>query len=151
MEDPEDIAYWQRIDARITTSGRLEPGDPARLAALGVRHVINLALTDSPGALPGEEALMANAGLAYVHLPVPFGAPDAEHFEAFAREMNAAGSAAVHIHCVRNWRVSAFLYRWNRLQGMDAARAASLLYRQWDPATSDHPDAPAWRRFLAGE
>ena len=42
--DPEDIPGWQRIDAAITTSGRLTAADPARLAAIGVRSVINLAL-----------------------------------------------------------------------------------------------------------
>src|SRR3546814_11610030 len=43
-----------------------------------------LALADSPGALDGEPALMAAAGLTYVHIPVPFGAPDESHFSAFA-------------------------------------------------------------------
>ena len=49
--DPDDIPCWQRIDSRTTTSGRIAAADIARLAAIGVRHVINLALADSPGAL----------------------------------------------------------------------------------------------------
>ena len=43
MDDPSDIRNWRRRPDGITTSGKLEPGDPARLAAIGVRHVINLA------------------------------------------------------------------------------------------------------------
>ena len=46
--DPADIRNWQRRPDGITTSGKLEPYDPARLAAIGVRHVVNLALDDHP-------------------------------------------------------------------------------------------------------
>lgn len=148
-DDPQDIAAWQRIDDRLTTSGRLSGGDPARLHAIGARHVINLALEDSPGALAGEAELMARAGLAYSHIPVPFDAPDDEHFARFCTAMAEAGEAPVHVHCILNWRVSAFLYRWNReVRGMGEEEARALLRVQWDPAASDHKDAPAWTRFI---
>ncbi|MCJ2178335.1 protein tyrosine phosphatase family protein [Novosphingobium album (ex Hu et al. 2023)] len=148
MKDPQDIACWQRIDHRITSSGRLSPADPPRLAALGVKRVINLALGDSPGALKDEAALMAAAGLAYVHIPVPFGGPDDSHFSSFVQAMEQAGDCPVHIHCIMNWRVSAFLYRWNRMHGMDAEEAGVLMRAQWDPETSTHEDAPAWTHFI---
>ena len=65
MSDPADIRGWQRLDAGTTTSGKLLDGDPERLAAIGVRHVINLALDDSPEALADE----AGGGL---HKPLAF-------------------------------------------------------------------------------
>lgn len=145
--DPEDIACWQRISPELTTSGRLGPDDPARLARLGVTRVINLALEDSPGALPDEAARMAQSGLEYVHIPVPFGAPTEAHFAAFARAMKVEGP--IHVHCIMNWRVSAFVYRWNRMRGMPVEDALGLMRMQWDPQASDHPDAPAWARFIA--
>ena len=46
--DPEDMRGWQRLDAQTTTSGRVESADVARLAAIGVRHVINLAPPAKP-------------------------------------------------------------------------------------------------------
>lgn len=149
MADPEDIACWHRIGPALTTSGRLSPDDPARLARLGVTRVINLALADSPGALADEARLMAAAGIVLVHLPVPFDAPDESHFAAFVDAMEQAGTEAVHIHCIMNWRVSAFLYRWHRRRGMAEADARALLLRHWDPQTSGHADAPAWVRFIA--
>ncbi|SFF76794.1 TIGR01244 family protein [Novosphingobium sp. CF614] len=148
MNDPDDIACWQRLGPQLTTSGRLEPADPARLAKLGVSRVINLALTDSPGALANEPELMAAAGLAYVHIPVPFDAPDQSHFAAFTRAMDDAGNETVHVHCIMNWRVSAFLCRWHRSRGMTDVEARALMRRQWDPAASTHKDAAAWVRFL---
>lgn len=147
--DPEDIPCWQRIDGFLTTSGRLSADDPARLHGLGVGTVINLALEESPDALDGEAALMARAGIAYRHIPVPFDAPDESHFTRFCEAMAETDDMPVHVHCILNWRVSAFVYRWNReVRGMGEDEARALLRRQWDPATSDHKDASAWVRFI---
>lgn len=146
--DPEDIACWQRLDDRTTTSGRLTAGDVGRLADLGVRHVINLALTDSPGALQGEDALIADQGLRYTHIPIPFDAPEEAHYQAF-RQALEEGEGPVHVHCIMNWRVSAFFYRYNIEQGMDPAEARAMMERQWSPETNSDPRAAAWARFIA--
>lgn len=149
MTEPDTIACWQRIDSGLTTSGRLEAADIARLAAIGVRHVVNLALPDSPGALADEERLMDEAGIAYTHIPVPFDAPDETHFATF-REAMADADQPVHVHCILNWRVSAFVYRYNRdARAMPEPEARALMARQWTPETSDHKDAPAWAQFIA--
>lgn len=144
LQDPEDIACWQRLDARTTTSGRLSPGDPQRLAAIGVARVINLALADSPGALADEAALVAAAGMAYVHIPVRFDAPREEDYAAFVAAYEA-DSLPVHVHCIMNWRVSAYFYRYNRARGMAQAEARALLERHWRPETSEHR---VWADFI---
>lgn len=147
-EDPDHIAAWQRLDHRTTTSGRLVPADVASLADLGVRHVINLALADSPGALADEDALLAERGLRYTHIPVPFDAPEEAHYQAF-RAAYEADADAVHVHCIMNYRVSAFFYRYNRERGMAEDAARAVMERQWQPETDDQPAAPAWARFIA--
>lgn len=148
-QDPEDIPCWQRLDARITTSGRLAADHIAELEALGVRHVINLALADSPGGLAGEAELVAAQGMRYTHIPVPFDAPDDSHFAAFCAAL-AVDDEPVHVHCIMNWRVSAFLYRYHRDHaGMPEPEARALMERQWSPETSDNPSAPQWARFTA--
>lgn len=147
MSDPEDIRGWQRLDATTTTSGRLEQGDPARLAALGVGHVINLALDDHPEALPDEERRLSAEGIGYTHIPVPFDAPGEDHLAAFEAAL-ASADGPVHVHCIMNWRVSAFFYRLNRAAGMDDAAATALMARQWDPRTSEDPRAAVWADFL---
>ena len=146
--DPEDIVGWQRLNPRTTSSGRLSADDPARLAGIGVARVINLALAESPGALPHEAALLASKGIRYTHIPVPFDAPTAAHFAAF-REAIAADETPVHVHCIMNWRVSAFFYRYHRAQGMDEAQARALMERQWSPETNENADAPIWARFIS--
>lgn len=147
MTDPEDIRGWQRLDPAITTSGRLEPHDPARLAAIGVRHVINLALDDHPEALPDEDQRLGAEGIAYTHIPVPFDAPDEGHLSAFTQAL-AGAVGPVHVHCIMNWRVSAFFYRHHRAAGMDDKAATALMAQQWDPRGSEDPRAAVWAAFL---
>lgn len=151
MADPTDIRGWQRLSDTITTSGRIEPADPARLAAIGVRQVINLALDDHPEALEDEATRLAAQEIGYSHIPVPFDAPAQSHFDAFVAALDAA-DGSVHVHCIMNWRVSAFFHRLHRLQGMSADQADALLQTQWDPRRSDDPRAAVWAAFLeAGE
>ncbi len=146
--DPDDIRAWQRLGADLTTSGRLEEHDPARLAAIGVGHVINLALDNHPEALAGEADKLAAQGIGYTHIPVPFDAPGEDHFAAFCAALDAAGGP-VHVHCIMNWRVSAFFYRYHIARGMAEAEARALLEQQWAPDTSDNPAASAWAEFIA--
>jgi uncharacterized protein (TIGR01244 family) len=148
MADPLDIPCWQRLDARVSTSGRLQAEDIARLKATGVRHVVNLALADSPGALADEDAIAAAEGLRYTHIPVPFGAPDDTHFARF-RQAIEADHEPVHVHCIMNWRVSAFFYRYHRERGMPEPEARRLMEQQWSPETNANADAPTWARFIA--
>jgi protein tyrosine phosphatase (PTP) superfamily phosphohydrolase (DUF442 family) len=149
-DDPEHIVNWQRLDARTTTSGRLKAEDVTALAACGVRHVINLALGDSPGALAGEDGLTAAQGLRYTHIPVPFDAPEEAHYQAFRAAYDADGEP-VHVHCIANWRVSAFFYRYNRECGMAEAEARAIMAQQWQPETYDGKDAPVWANFIHGD
>jgi uncharacterized protein (TIGR01244 family) len=148
--DPTDIRNFLLLSDRVTTSGRLQEGDPARLAAIGVRHVINLAMPGHPEALPDADAAMAEAGLRYTHIPVPFDAPDEAHYRRFADALQAEDEP-VHVHCIMNWRVSAFFYRWNRERGMNEAEARRQLEAIWSPDENDHPDAPKWAAFVRGE
>jgi uncharacterized protein (TIGR01244 family) len=147
VSDPDDIRGWQRLDALTTTSGKLDEADVARLAAIGIKHVINLALDDAPEALPGEGAKLAAAGIRYTHIPVPFDVPEDSHFDAFRAAL--VEGEPVHVHCIMNWRVSAFYYRLNRdHRGMDEAEARALMHQIWAPEQSDDERAKVWADFI---
>ena len=149
-EDPADIRTFQRLDSRTTTSGRLRDEDLPGLAAIGVRHVVDLALASHPEALADEAGKLAALGIGYTHIPVPFDDPRDEHYQAFAEALASADGAPVHVHCIMNYRVSAFFYRWHReIAGMDEATARALLVRQWDPQASERKEARPWAEFLA--
>ena len=145
-DDPADIRAFQRRADGITTSGRLTPGDPARLAAIGVRHVVNLALDSHPEALGDEAALLAAQGIAYTHIPVPFDAPSCDHVAALETAL-AAHPGPVHVHCIMNWRVSAFFYLIDCARGVPEPEARAQMAKVWNPL--EEARAPAvWRDLL---
>jgi protein tyrosine phosphatase (PTP) superfamily phosphohydrolase (DUF442 family) len=147
-DDPEHITAWQRLSDQVTTSGRLKRKNVAELAALGVRHVINLAPDSSIGALKKEAALMAAENIRYTYIPVPFGAPEEAHFAQFVSAIAASGETT-HVHCIANWRVSAFFYRYHRDQcGMPEPAARALMEQQWNPETNLYPGANKWAEFI---
>jgi len=146
--DPSDIRNWQRRPGGITTSGKLEPHDPARLAAIGVRHVVNLALDSHPEALAEEAALLAAEGIAYTHIPVPFDAPTREHVAALAEAL-AAHPGPTHVHCIMNFRVTAFFYLLDCTAGVPEPEARARMAAVWNPM-EDERVPEAWRMLVRG-
>jgi len=140
--DDLDIYNFRRLSPTLTTSGQPDEAHFAALRDAGVETVINLALADSPRALPDEPGTLAALGLRYIHIPVEFTAPTEADFDAFAAAMDGLGDSPVHVHCAANYRVSAFIYRY-RVERLgcseDAARAD--LEAIWEP------DA-VWQNFL---
>jgi len=140
--DPETIYNWRRLDQRITTSGQPTEPQLAELAALGVRHVVNLALHTHEKALPDEAASVSRLGMTYTHIPVDFTNPSNEDFERFCAVMERFENEPVHVHCIANYRVSAFMYRYRRdVLHVDEREARQEMEAVW------HPDG-VWATFV---
>lgn len=134
MSDPTGIYNWRRIDPRITTSGQPTAAQLAEIAALGVTHVINLGLHTHEKALPDESASVTALGMEYIHIPVAFDAPTEQDFADFCTAMAAIGDAPVHVHCIVNMRVTAFLTRYRRdVLGLDEASSRAAMDSIWQP------------------
>jgi len=145
-DDPADVRAFVRRADGITTSGKLDAHDPARLATIGVRHVVNLALDSHPETLSDEAAPMAAEDIAYTHIPVPFDAPRHDHVAALEAAL-AAHPGPAHVHCIMNWRVSAFFYQIDRARGVPEAAARAQMAKVWNPLEDEA--APAvWRALL---
>src|SRR3954470_24245764 len=122
MADPEMIYNWRRLDDRITTSGQPIEAELADIHALGVRHIVNLALHTHEKALPDEAASVSRLGMTYVHIPVDFQNPPEQYFNQLCTVMGQFKDDPVHVHCIANYRVSAFFYRYHRdVLGIDQA------------------------------
>src|SRR5947209_12940146 len=144
MADPETIYNWRRLDERITTSGQPTEAQLAEIRALGVRHIVNLGLHTSEKALPDEAASVSRLGMTYIHIPVDFQNPTDQDFEQFCSAMAPLNHVPVHIHCIANYRVSAFLYRYRSdVLGMDESQARADMEAIW------HPDG-VWAAFVDG-
>jgi protein tyrosine phosphatase (PTP) superfamily phosphohydrolase (DUF442 family) len=143
VADPETIYNWRRLDDRITTSGQPTEPQLAEIHALGVRHIINLGLHTHEKALPDEAASVSRLGMTYIHIPVNFQNPTDADFAEFCAEMARLKELPVHVHCIANYRVSAFFYRYRRdVLAVDEARARADMEQIW------HPDG-VWAAFIA--
>lgn len=144
MADPESIYNWRRLDDRITTSGQPTEAQLTEVQALGVRHIVNLGLHSHEKALPDEATSVSNLGMTYTHIPVDFQNPTDADFRKFCSVMEALREAPVHVHCIANYRVSAFFYRYRRdLLGMDEAQARGDMEQIWRPEG-------VWAAFTGG-
>lgn len=134
MPDPTDIFAWLRLGDRLTTSGQPTEKQLAELRDLGTTHVINLALHTHERALPDEAGSVTNLGMAYIHIPVEFEAPTEQDFALFCEAMQDIVEGTVHVHCIVNARVSAFLYRYRRdILGMYEPQAREAMEKIWQP------------------
>lgn len=130
----ESIRNFVAFDPRIGTAGQPTREQFPLIAAAGYSAVINLAMADHHDSLPDEGAIVANLGMDYIHLPVPFDAPTAAHLHRFCDIMDVFKEDKIFIHCIMNYRVSAFLglYRITR-QGWEKERAFELMQSLWQP------------------
>ncbi len=134
MADPTSIFSWLRLDDRLTTSGQPSEAQLHQLAALGVQHIINLGLHSHERALPDEAASVQALGLHYIHIPVAFDAPTEGDYQQFVGAMHSLGDDMVHVHCIVNARVSAFLYRYRRDHlGVSEPVARAAMMKIWTP------------------
>jgi protein tyrosine phosphatase (PTP) superfamily phosphohydrolase (DUF442 family) len=141
--DPADIFAWRRLDARLTTSGQPSEEQLAALQALGVTHIVNLALHTHKKALPDEAGSVRALGMDYIHIPVAFDNPTDADFAQFRATMLALEGRTVHVHCIANLRVSAFLYRYRR-ETFPEPEARAEMERIWRPGG-------VWARFVGDE
>ena len=142
MADPEAIYNWQRLDNQITTSGQPTEKQLADIHALGVRHIVNLGLHTHEKALPDEAASVSRLGMTYIHIPVDFQNPTDDDFDQFCAVLEQLKEVPVHVHCIANYRVSAFFYRYRRdVLGVGEATARAEMEQIW------HPEG-VWATFI---
>jgi hypothetical protein len=80
--------------------------------------------------------------MAYIHIPVDFQNPTEQDFHQFCAVMADLQDVPVHVHCIANYRVSAFFYRYRRdVLGMDDATARADMEDVW------HPEG-VWAAFI---
>lgn len=139
----EHILNYRWISDRLASSGQPEEHQFKYIAAAGYRAVINLAMPDFAKAIPEEGNIVTALKMLYVHIPVPYEAPERFHLQAFFGVMEAFREHRVWIHCVVNHRVSAFLYLYRRLlEGASAEEAKAVMLPSWKPDD-------VWQRFMS--
>lgn len=145
MYEPSNIYNWRRVDDHLTTSGQPTEVQILEIQRLGVTHVINLGMHDHERALADEAASVANLGMVYIHIPVEFANPTSRDFEQFCEALSEVGTSPLHVHCIANLRVTAFLYKyWRDVQRMNDLEARKVMDSVWRPGG-------VWAKFIGDE
>ncbi len=140
----QDIYHFLQLDGRLLTGGMPTADQLGDVARAGVQTVINLAIPESPRALPEEASIVRSLGMEYIGIPVQWEAPMHHDLEMFMDAMDAHRAEKLFVHCQANYRVTGFmlLYRALRL-GWEREAAWKELRQIWDPA-----DYPVWQKFI---
>ena len=115
--DPlEQLTNYYPISPLILTAGQPTAEQIGLVAAAGCQAVINLARPSSPNALTDEAELAAAQGMDYIAIPVVWEEPTLDDLARFFTAMEANQARKVFVHCVVNYRVSAFIYLYRVLR-----------------------------------
>ncbi len=112
------INNFLAVSDDISTAGQPTAEQFSLIAAAGFQAVINLAMSDSDGALDDEGDVVQSLNMNYVHIPVAWETPHLTDVEKFFDALNKHHQKKVFIHCTANKRtaVFVFLYRVIKMQ-----------------------------------
>ena len=142
------IRNFKLVRPDLGTSGQPTKEQFECIANQRFQHVVNLAMPDHPESIADEAKIVSDLGMDYHSIPVPFNSPDKIHLTEFTRlldDIYVARKSPVYIHCIMNYRVSAFTYHYqvHRL-GVDKTKARQSVFSDWEPdevwtAVFEHP------------
>ncbi len=139
----EKIRNFVQLTENIGTAGQPTADQFPIIAENGYKHVINLGMPDHSDALQNEGEIVSALGMNYIHIPVPFDNPSREHVRLFCRILSQLEKDKVFIHCIMNYRVSAFMYHYLRIiEHRDEAVSRSSIFKIWKME-------PAWAELLS--
>jgi protein tyrosine phosphatase (PTP) superfamily phosphohydrolase (DUF442 family) len=142
MEQIEDITNYLCPAPDIYTGGQPTPGEIAALGQAGFQIVINLAMDNSPDALPDEQELVQEAGMAYVHIPVVWEAPAQADLLKFFTFFHPYRAFKTFTHCALNMRVSAFVFLYRVIVEKEPVETCQpALLKIWQPNE-------IWQKFI---
>jgi protein tyrosine phosphatase (PTP) superfamily phosphohydrolase (DUF442 family) len=133
------------VNPKLVTAGQPSRESLQNLKKHGYDAVIYLAPGDSRDAIADQAEILKSQGIEYVHVPIPWNAPEAAHLKATAEAMKNFQGKKVLVHCQLNMRASAitFLYRVIHAKE-DPAMALADMKKVWVPRDQ-------WATFVEAE
>lgn len=128
----ESILNYVLLTPEIGTAGQPRRNQFEHISTAGFETVFNIAMPEHPDSIDDEGRLVTELGMNYLHLPVPFDNPAADHARQFCALLDAQQGRRLFVHCIMNYRVSAFMYlylKWQR--GFSEQRARSPIFDKW--------------------
>jgi len=110
------ILNYIKVNDTISTSGQPSKKQFEQIAKEGFEVVINLGLNTHPEALENEDKIVSKNGMIYFHIPISWEEPEIDRLKLFLilLETLQKENKKVFIHCIKNYRVSVFIYRYKK-------------------------------------
>jgi protein tyrosine phosphatase (PTP) superfamily phosphohydrolase (DUF442 family) len=144
---PAPIAGIVAPNVVVISPTLVTAGQPTRESLLGLKAegydaVIYLAPGDTADAVADEAQLLKAQGIEFVHVPIPWQAPEAQHLQATARALSRLQGKKVLVHCQMNMRASAVTFLYRTLYAKeDSAAAWADVKKVWTPRDQ-------WAKFV---
>ena len=130
----ENIKNYIKINENIASSGQPLKEEFEQIALNGYQIVINLALAKSEGKIEQEDDIVTNLGMNYIHIPVDFKEPTLQNLKDFIEILSALAHKKVWVHCIMNYRVSAFMYVYHKYILQTPFEDIDLsIFDEWSP------------------
>ena len=144
--DLTTILNYHGISDRLTTAGQIEYDQVPLLQEEGYDVIINLATANEErNALEGFH--VTSSGMTYVQIPVEFATPQLSDVKLFFDVMEANKDRKLFVHCIANFRASAFVYMYRTLvEGVPEEEARADMDAVWDP--SEQPRWAPWADLI---
>ena len=139
-----DVYNYKFVSENIITAGQPSEDQLRSAQKEGFDAVINLATFDQERSIQNEQDLVGSLSMDYHHIPVEWEQPRYEDLNQFMDIMGNLEGKKVLVHCIANYRVTAFLSLYAmKYLGWGTERADSLIHAIWNP-----DEYPVWQAFI---
>lgn len=130
------------IGPDLVTAGQPTAQALASLSQHGFQAVIYLAPSSVGDAVSDEPELLARQGVAFIHIPIPFGSPTESHVESVSAALQRLQGRKVLVHCQVNMRASTMVFLHRVIKDKVPPAAA------WGAVTQVWSPHGAWKRLV---
>ena len=129
-----EIRNYKEYSPGFASAGQPTEEQLQAVRDAGFDQVVYIAMSNSRSAVDGEDAIVKELGMDYVHIPVIWDAPTTADFYAFASIMQREPDAKTLLHCAANYRASAFAFLYRVIYGdVPVADAKADMNEIWAP------------------
>lgn len=137
------VKNFVQLTTDVATAGQPRETDFKDIAEAGYKYVVNLGMPGHPHAVPSENKVVTELGLTYIHIPVVFDSPTKDQVRFFCNLMSSLKGSKVFVHCIMNFRVSAFMYHYlSKIEKLPESEAKSLMFEYWELE-------PVWKELMS--
>ncbi len=102
------VQNFAKLETTVACGGATTPEAVPEIKKLGYASIINMRLSNEPGAnVEAEAAAAKTAGIGFYHIPFNGSAPDPAVADEFLKTISAPENNPSYIHCASGNRVSA--------------------------------------------